>query len=133
VLATPTTTNLVETLQGGLPLTVDAEGVHIGGEVRQDSEREKWGVCTRLRENYRSITMIAARHGRSIEGITRLLTISRQLAGLTRRMGRADDFPDEFQILFRMPAINTTTEGPSLRDATIAEVYVDGKRIDQPL
>ena len=75
--------------------------------------------------------MIAARHGRSIEGITGLLANKKTetLSVLARRFGRVDAFPETFQILFRMDATDTL-EGPSLRKVIVDAVYVDGKRID---
>ena len=123
VLATPTSTELVATLQKGQAMTVDASGVHYNGTTQQDDEDQMlWGIVTRTRQKHRVITLLAARHGRSVEAMTEFLTRPGQLALLLKWMGRKS-FPENFQVMFRMP-VARTREGPSVVEALIGDVCI---------
>jgi hypothetical protein len=124
LLATPTSTDLVATLQDDQKMVVDAEGVHREGAAPQnDTPKMQWGVLTRKRHNHRIVTILAAKHGRSVEAMARFLVLHEQLVLLAQRMGRLNVFPETFQVLFRMP-VAVTREGPSVSDALISDIHV---------
>ena len=123
LLATPSSTNLVATVQDGQRMVVDAKGVHYNGEVHNDTEGIKWGIVTRTRQSRRTVTMLAAKHGRSVEEMVKVLTVPEPLALLAQRMGRINVFPQTFQVLFRMPVADTG-EGPVVKDAVIEDVFI---------
>jgi hypothetical protein len=117
LLATPSSTKLVHTLQSKQEMIVDSEGVHNNGEVLDDDEHTQWGVLTRTWQSHRIVTMLAAKHGRSVEAMAKYLTLSSQLALLWQRMGR---FPETFQALFRIQ-VTSTPEGPAVVDTVIED------------
>ncbi len=125
VLATPTSSELVDTLQADMPMTVSAAGVTIEQEPEpyDDNARMKWGVLTRRPHRHRIVTLLAAKHGRAVEAMAQYLTLHGQLARLAQKLERVNEFPGCFQVLFRMPMVNTK-DGPSIDDTRIEKVII---------
>jgi hypothetical protein len=130
VLATPTSTALVATLENGLRMRTTRTGVSLNdaanlledtSDIHGDSVRMvKWGVLTRRPPRYkdREVTLLAARHGRTVEAMAKFLTDPAQIPALAVQLQR-QEFPPSFQALFRVE-MTKTSEGP-----TIEAVYVD--------
>lgn len=103
-----------------MKMKVLADGVHIMGdaEAKNDSDEIKWGVLTRTTLRERIVTMLAAKHGRSVEAMVVFLTIPSNLVKLAKHLGVTDDFPETFQVLFHIPTTKTS-DGPSFQKAMI--------------
>jgi hypothetical protein len=131
VLATPTSaTALVAKLEEGLPMRTTSTGVSLNdaADLLEDTSdvqgdcvtMVKWGVLTRRPPGFkdRALTLLAARHGRTVEAMARFLTDPKQIPALARQLQR-QEFPHSFQALFRVE-MTKTPDGP-----TIDAVHVD--------
>jgi hypothetical protein len=146
VLGTPSTTKIVEKLErppfeAKLPLRTTATGavLYEGAEDEEvfadDPEQQalnpnpemlQWGVLTRRRSRFndRIETLIAARQGRAVEAITKLLTDKEQIRKLARELPLVDrlrggkEFQPSFQALFRVQMEKTDT-GPRIHSTRV--------------
>lgn len=132
VLTTPTSTKaLVETLEAGMPMHTTAQGVSYGANLYQDTSTPhvksvvmvKWGVLTRKPQRLRTVTLLAAKHGRMVEAMMQFLTLHSQLVALAQKLQRVSGFPECFQALFRARMVKTP-EGPFTEETRVEKVII---------
>lgn len=100
VLATPTSKKLVATLESGFSMRTSARGVSLNGaEPLEDTaepigtdsaEMVKWGVLTRRphRVKDRTVTLLSAKHGRTVEAMAQFLTNPADIPALAIQLQR---------------------------------------------
>jgi hypothetical protein len=127
LLGSPRTNQFLQKLQAGLPLVTCEEKIEWRGPA--DSQRSyqghrfldgslnrmtEYAVVTRRPGVLpgSTITMIAANHGRAIEGAAHTLTLDEALAEDLRRVECADDetLPECFQLLYRVETVDIDDE-----------------------
>jgi hypothetical protein len=110
VLGTPSTTPLITTLETRMPLQVTTAGISRDGVVTycDDNEEDltgvKWPLLTRRAHRFtgRLITVISAKHGRTVQALAGFLTRHPDLQVLARHLNVSDAFPREFQTVFEV-------------------------------
>jgi len=85
----------------------------------------KWGVLTRRRHRYddRVVTLLTARHGRTVDAMAQFITSAADMSQLGEKLHKPKLCPDWFQALFRVLMI------PSQRGPQIDRTIVDDARI----
>lgn len=119
LFATPTSVRyVVEYLEDGLSMRTTSKGVRVdNGKPLNDDEVLKRGVLTRRRHRDRTVTLISAQHGRTVEAIAQALTNNKQLADLAKELKTPNTFPQDFQALF-LVQMKKSPKGPSI-DSTV--------------
>ena len=111
------TTSKGVSIRGAEPLedTSDTQGDSV--------QMVKWGVLTRRPHCFkdRTVTLLSARHGRTVEGMAKYLTNPAEIPALAVQLQR-ERFPPCFQALFRVQ-MTKTADGPTIDDVqvTLAE------------
>lgn len=123
LLGSPRTNDFLKSLQGEYPLLVCADRIEHRGVRTYRGQRYADGDLQRMIE-YAVITrrpgvqpgcvvtMIAANHGRAIEGAGHILTLENRLKELTARMGveEPEALPETFQFLMRIETVDIDEE-----------------------
>lgn len=110
VLGTPTTSPITNTLEERMPARTTPEGIEIGGMLKyrdanqEDTTGEKWGLVTRRAHRFRGrlITVISAKHGRTIQAITEFLTRRDDMEKLAQHVRSSGESPHKLQTVFRV-------------------------------
>ncbi|MBI1897708.1 MAG: hypothetical protein HYZ57_16230 [Acidobacteria bacterium] len=128
LLGSPRTNNFVSTLQGEESFVVDADRIEnrgpVGGEQAcYRGRRYLDGNLMRMSEYALvtrrpglspgcAVTMIAANHGRAIEGAGHFLTLEDRVQSVIETMGlrRASHMPPHFQLLMQVETIDVDDE-----------------------
>jgi hypothetical protein len=136
LLATPTSIGgIVDTLESGLRMRTTAKGIRIDDDEQfEDKEDEgphliKWGLLTREQNRNRTVTVISANHGRTVEAIAQALTNNKQLAELAKQLPKRYPFRSSFQTLFRV-RMKKTREGPCIDGTWPAKTFLIEDRDD---
>jgi hypothetical protein len=123
LLGSPRTNDFLKSLQGEYPLVVCADRIEHRGTRTYRGQRYADGDLQRMIE-YAVITrrpgvqpgcvvtMIAANHGRAIEGAGHILTLENRLQELIARMDveESEALPETFQILMRIETVDIDEE-----------------------
>jgi hypothetical protein len=132
LLATPTSSPLTETLEAGMPMQTTRDGVYYDrpepyGDTSVPQGKSvvmvKWGVVTRKPQGLRTVTVLSAKHGRTVEAMAKFVTAHSQLATLAQKLQRVNAFPERFQALFRVRMVKTP-EGPFSDEAHLEKVVI---------
>ena len=136
VLGTPTSTRVTTILEEGLPIRAHPEHitraedrpVDEGGSEYAENDAPlspKWGVLTRRRHRYddRVVTLLTARHGRTVDAMAQFITSAADMSHLGEKLHKPMLCPDWFQALFRVLMI------PSQRGPQIDRTIIDDARI----
>jgi len=128
ILGTPTSNGMIPLKEGAMPLKVTWEAVDVDRRLKRlykissppgipvrhryvDERNEglfekKWGLVTRCEHIAgRAMTIVSAKHGRTVQALIRSLTRHQELEGLqqlVRELDVDDTFPDRFQALFQV-------------------------------
>lgn len=110
VLGTPSTNPLVTTLEARMPLQLTTAGISRDGvatyldDNQEDLTGVKWALLTRRAHRFtgRLITVISAKHGRTVQALAGFLTRHPDLQMLARHLNVSDAFPREFQTVFEV-------------------------------
>jgi hypothetical protein len=152
LFGTTTSTELLTILEGPAMQTENTGTVvHAGGRTRHHRDRftrrgetmiqTKFGVLTRRRHPLPPvspgndpvapgdsvITILAAKHGRAIEGMARFLTSPEWIRGFRRVLGRRGAFPQHFQSLFEVVLNKGRNGTPTVQEAKLLEFAAQRK------
>jgi hypothetical protein len=110
ILGTPTTSSITVTLEERRAARTTSEGIEIGGALKyrdahqEDTTGEKWGLVTRREHRFagRLITVISAKHGRTIQAIAQFLTRHDDMERLAQHVRDVGGVARELQMVFRV-------------------------------
>jgi hypothetical protein len=116
VLGTPSTNPLVATYQSILPAHWTNTGLAtpfgkpLADDYEEDFTGEKWALFTRRVHLGRTISILSAKHGRTVEALTTFLTRQNSLQRHAEFLEPKDSFPPEFQTIFKVVMSQIGTE-----------------------
>ena len=116
VLGTPSTNPLVATYQSILPVRwtdtglANPFGKTLADDYEEDFTGEKWALFTRRVHLGRTISILSAKHGRTVEALTTFLTRQASLQRYVEFLESQDSFPPEFQTIFKVVMSQMGTE-----------------------
>jgi len=121
LLGSPRTNSFLRSLQGDYPLVVRSDCIEHRGARTYRGNRFRDGALQRMVEYAvitrrpgvqpgRAVTLVAANHGRAIEGAGHVLTLEDRLKELTARMDATASQPDTFQFLMRTETVDIDEE-----------------------
>jgi hypothetical protein len=112
VIGTPTSTRVIGLLEAVLPIHTQSKQITIKGaeSVEDDPDdaqpvSNKWGTLSRRRQNDRVVTVLSARHGRTVDAMAKFITTPSRIPSLADKLGKPVTCPECFQGLFRVTMV----------------------------